>query len=209
MAFDAAQLLTTLSALQGPDARTLPSALYGSTWRQLRALFPLLGPALHLASWDVNMKLDALDTHLRNIARAGVPPMHSDTGYSLRALMAFEIKRGGAHAPAVNGVHSLCRTVQRLMWMLQFARNLCSRLAEDESESLRAAASAAYDDVLYPHHGWVKVQAIRAALLIVPSRASFYTHVSPEHVRAIAALLHAPTRCLEEFFEQFLPDDIP
>lgn len=92
MAFDAAQLLSTLSALQGTAAHPLPSALYASVWHQMNALFPLLGPALHLASWDVNRKLDALDVHLRKIQAANIP--RGTNGYSLRALMAYEFKKG-------------------------------------------------------------------------------------------------------------------
>lgn len=95
------------------------------------------------------------------------------------------------------------------MWMMQYVRAICVRLDEDADMTLRAAATTAYDDVLCVHHSWWRAQAVRAALLLAPSRASFEEQLSPENVRALAQLIHTPTRALEVFFDEHGGGDLP
>lgn len=217
MAFNAGALLHTLGQLQDPDTlQRLPSSLLQDACVQLARLLPLLGPALHFAAWDVNSKLAALRQHLTTFQVAGIQPAAPD-GYSLRVLMLFEIKRGAAHSSYERP--SLCRTVQRLMWLLDFVDAVATRVVTTQqnngadAETLKAAVTAAYNDRLRARHRWLVQKAVLLALHACPSRATLYDNLAPtpdaavDFLRTLAQLLHAPVRAINSIFvEQSLGD---
>lgn len=196
--FDSTLLIGTLKTLQDREtARTLPSDTISFTCREIARLMPLLGPALHFASWDVNSKLDTLQRYIDNMGNS----------HSLRSMMLSELQIHRTHCSYTAPPLTLTRTVQRLMWMLDFVQGLLACLATDESESVQSAATQVYNERLRDHHRWLVQKAVLLALRACPLRATLDAQLSREQQNTLAALLRAPVAALAAFFnEQQLGD---
>lgn len=70
------------------------------------------------------------------------------------------------------------RSLLRLMWFLDFVCTLLAGLLQNPASELRPTASRAYDAALANHHPWLLRKAIGAAMLALPSRATFMRNIS-------------------------------
>lgn len=197
---DVSQLVKALAQLQDEQvARQLPSTLVCEVVVELARMMPILGPALHFAAYDVNNKLNTVYQHLASFQREGVPT------HSLRTLMLWEIEHGCAHSSYSNP--SLTRSVQRLLWMLDFVYALFVHLANDVDGSVQAAATEVYNDRLREHHRWLVQKAVLVALHACPSRSTLDDTLPPAMQHQLASMLRAPVTALTSFFvEQQLGD---
>ena len=57
---------------------------------------------------------------------------------------------------------------------MQFLVELLRVLCQDKESSVSTAASAAYEKVLQPYHGWITSGVFTVALKIVPSRQGLF-----------------------------------
>jgi len=86
--------------------------------------------------------------------------------------------------------------------VLDFIARLLTELVDKPDESLKEAATAAYDAHLAPHHSWVMKKTVSAALLMLPAKEVFLKSLvggdavgedAPGRVRAFVASF-APLR---------------
>jgi hypothetical protein len=65
------------------------------------------------------------------------------------------------------------RNLYRLTWVLDFIARLLTELVDKPDESLKEAATLAYEAHLAPHHSWVMKKTVAAALLMLPAKEVF------------------------------------
>ena len=86
------------------------------------------------------------------------------------------------------------------MWVLDFIARLLTELVDKPDESLKEAATAAYEAHLAPHHSWVMKKTVAAALVMLPSKEVFMKSL----VGADAGGEEAPGR-IRAFVASFTP----
>lgn len=201
MPFDESALVATLQRLQDRQiAKLLPAPLIYTVCAELARMMPLLGPALHFAAYDVNNKLSVVKEHLNEYEKRGMPV------FSLRSLMLWEVEHDCAHSSY--SAPSLTRSVQRLLWMLDFVLALLVALAENPEESVQSMATDVYNERLKDHHRWLVQKAVLLALHACPSRSSLDVELPPRAQRDLAILLGAPVEALRTFFEEQALGDV-
>ena len=93
------------------------------------------------------------------------------------------------------------RHLYRLLWVLDFIARLLTELVDKPDESLKEAATAAYEAHLAAHHSWVMKKTVAAALVLLPAKAVFLKSLvgaepsedSPGRIRTFVASF-APLR---------------
>jgi len=79
--------------------------------------------------------------------------------------------------------------------VLDFISRLLTELVDKPDESLKEAATAAYEAHLAPHHSWVMKKTVAAALVMLPAKPVFLKSLvgaepgedSPGRIRAFIA----------------------
>ena len=79
----------------------------------------------------------------------------------------------GPARPSARAAPQAARHLFRLMWVLDFIARLLTELVDKPDESLKEAATAAYEAHLAPHHSWVMKKTVAAALVMLPAKEVF------------------------------------
>jgi hypothetical protein len=64
------------------------------------------------------------------------------------------------------------------MWFLDFTNAMLGAMLADPGLELKPAAVRAYETALAPRHPWVLRMTVGAAMMMLPSRASFFDSLS-------------------------------
>ncbi|KZT25294.1 glycolipid transfer protein [Neolentinus lepideus HHB14362 ss-1] len=106
-----------------------------------------------------------------------------DRSPTLEKLVAAEAAEGHRYATAC-----LVRFVRGLLFTLRALQHTQT----DQHAELHTCFKRAYDDVLRHHHNWAVRSVVSLAILAVPSRTSFFTHLAqggaPDKLHAALAL---------------------
>ena len=64
------------------------------------------------------------------------------------------------------------------MWVLDFIAVLLTDVTDKPAESLKDAASSAYEATLAPHHSWIMKKTVSAALMLLPAKEAFLKNLA-------------------------------
>ena len=232
--FDAAHARALMLELaSAPDA--MDAAAFIDAGEEIRGLVTSLGGVFSFAATEIKEKL--------TVVRARVAEMHADSRPSVQALVLWEVARH-TERQHDRGDASAARSVLRLMWLFDYVDALLTSLlvsapavaAADsapavdgdgakpapatmvtEAPALGTCARAAYAATLAPRHPLLLREAVRAATLLLPSRASFLRMLEDGHphdelepaLRDFVAALGVVRGALWAFFRAHELDSLP
>ena len=177
-------------------AHDVPVLPFLTACEEIKKVVASLGTILGFASTEITEKVAGMLQRLKELRRRAAA--EAGVRETLQWLIADEVARKGAAERNDRGHVSASRSLYRLMWVLDFISALLSELVDLPAESLREAATHAYEATLAPHHSWVMKKTVSAALLLLPSRAAFLKGLAgpeggedrpdfPDRVRAFVA----------------------
>ncbi|CAD7701184.1 unnamed protein product [Ostreobium quekettii] len=107
--------------------------------------------------------------------------------------------------------NSCARNLHRLRSAILFVSTLVQELTSDSSMSLREAASTAYESALAPIHTYVVRGAVKAGLLMLPSRAAFLASICETettargHTEKLVAVANEMIRAIDSLYDVPMP----
>ena len=90
------------------------------------------------------------------------------------------VKEGGTEQPWMKKMQSTSRTIWRNVWFFEFLSILFVGIESDRTQLASAAARAAYDVALKPHHPWLLAKAAGVAMKAVNYREVCIKNVCDE-----------------------------
>jgi hypothetical protein len=123
--------------------------------------FSFLGTALSMAFSDISTKAQLVQTNFKDSSVVG-----------LQSMIMDEVRRG------VEKMHSsretsTARTVLRLLWFLDFLKEMITCMVRSPDWKLSKCCSHAYETALAPHHPWAVRMAAKLGIKTVPSKSEY------------------------------------
>lgn len=166
----------------------LGSAEFSNACSLVSPLFGCLGIAFKFAETDYVAKVEDLKEASKMIK-------------SLQLLLEQDIERDSVRKP---GSHT--RNLLRVKRGLDMVRLLFEKIIVEEGNSLRSAASFAYEEVFSRHHGWAIRKAVAVGMYALPTKSQLLRKLNEDeasarlHMQKYAAASESVIRYVEELF---------